>query len=112
MTLIKVILFFILSMPVFAIEINEIILDSKITDMKKAGVGPVRYPHKFHEGIYKCAHCHPGIFIEKIGSNDINMQKNIEEKYCGNAGCHNSAYAFPLYLCDNCHTKLKETPGK
>lgn len=105
---IKLILIFILSTSVHGGELNKIIMKKNIEGMKKANVGHVVYPHKLHENIYKCIDCHPSIFVEKIGANNITMQKNIEEKFCGSAGCHNSAYAFPLYLCDNCHAKIQK----
>ena len=104
MILIKTFLISLLSIPVFAAEPNEIVMKLNMEGMKKAGVGHVVYPHKLHEAIYKCDDCHPKIFIEKSGANKITMQKNIEEQYCGSAGCHNSTYAFPLYFCDDCHT--------
>ena len=98
-----------ISLPAFAGAANEIIMNSTISDMKKAGIGHVVYPHKLHETIYKCNDCHPKVFIEKAGANKITMQKNIEEQYCGSSGCHNSPYAFPLYFCDSCHiAKSKE----
>ena len=97
-----------LSAPVPASDIADIILDSKLDSMKQANVGRVTYPHKLHEQWYKCGDCHPKIFIDKHGANDINMQKNMTEQYCGYSGCHNSAYAFPLYLCDNCHAVLEK----
>ena len=81
----------------------DITMDSKIESMKKAGVGSVTYPHKLHSIWYECDECHPKVFAKKIGASDINMNKIISEQYCGSSGCHNSAYAFPLYLCENCH---------
>jgi len=108
MHLIKTIIILLFSIPAFAGELNEIIMESDIENMKKAGLGHVIYPHKFHEEIYKCADCHPKVFIEKKGANKITMQKNIEEQYCGSAGCHNSAYAFPLFYCDNCHVPVSK----
>ena len=81
----------------------DIVMDSKIESMKKASVGPVSYPHKLHALWYECSECHPKVFEEKIGANDINMNKIISEEFCGSSGCHNSANAFPLYLCENCH---------
>lgn len=86
----------------------EIAFKSKLESMKKAGVGSVVYPHKLHETLYQCRDCHPGIFKEKIGANDVNMQKNIDGEYCGSSGCHNSAEAFPLYLCEKCHSGKSE----
>jgi len=94
--------------PAYSSELNDIIFESKIDGMKKAGVGSVVFPHKLHEQLYTCKECHPGIFIEKKGANAVTMQKNIEGKYCGAAGCHNSAEAFPLYLCDHCHSNTQE----
>ncbi len=95
-------------MSVNADEIKDIVFESKVADMKKAGVGPVIFPHKLHEQLYPCKGCHPKIFIEKKGVNEVTMQQNIDGKYCGAAGCHNSAEAFPLYLCDKCHTNTHE----
>ncbi len=86
----------------------EIIFKSKLESMKKAGVGSVIYPHKLHEALYQCGECHPKIFSEKIGANDINMQKNIDGQFCGSSGCHNSAEAFPLFLCEKCHSGKTE----
>ncbi len=86
-----------------------ITFSSKLDSMKEAGVGSVVYPHKIHEALYQCDDCHPKIFVDKIGANDINMQKNIDGMYCGSSGCHNSAEAFPLYLCEKCHSGKEKT---
>jgi len=88
---------------IYAIDVIDIIFESKSSSSKEAGLGHVTYPHKLHEQWYKCEDCHPKIFVAKIGGNDINMQRNMTELDCGYAGCHNSPYAFPLYLCDKCH---------
>ncbi len=72
-------------------------------------MGSVVYPHKIHEALYQCDDCHPKIFVDKIGANDVNMQKNIDGMYCGSSGCHNSAEAFPLYLCEKCHSGKEKT---
>ncbi|GEM_PF-3583593 len=86
----------------------EITLKSKLESMKKAGVGSVVYPHKLHETLYQCGDCHPKIFKEKIGANDINMQKNIDGEFCGSSGCHSGVEAFPLLLCEKCHSGKTE----
>jgi len=106
------ILFIALSAPALAIDTINIIFDSKVASMKEAGLGAVTYPHKLHEQLYKCDDCHPTIFIDKKGGNNVNMQKNMTQQYCGYAGCHNSAYAFPLYLCDYCHEVLPKVDAK
>ena len=86
----------------------EIIFKSKLESMKKAGVGSVVYPHKLHEMLYQCGDCHPKIFKERIGANDINMQKNIDGEFCGSSGCHSGVEAFPLLLCEKCHSGKAE----
>lgn len=86
---------------------KEVILDSKIESMQKAGVGPVVYPHTLHDKLFKCNECHPKVFKEKKGANDISMKKNMEGNFCGAPNCHNSPKAFPLYNCAKCHTKVK-----
>lgn len=86
-------------------KLGDMTLDSKIESMKKAGVDPVIFPHTFHEEIMKCKACHNSIFKDERGANDISMKKNMNGEACGSANCHNSAKAFPLYLCAKCHIK-------
>jgi len=85
---------------------GDLVLDSKIESMKKAGVGPVVYPHALHEKLYKCADCHPRIFKEKRGATEMSMKLNMEGRICGSPNCHNSQKAFPLYNCAKCHTEI------
>lgn len=101
------------AVPVLAADgPGDIRLDSKIESMKKAGVGPVIYPHKLHDKLYKCDACHPKIFKDKHGANDISMKLNMNQKFCGAPGCHNSDKAFPLYMCDKCHEVKKGAARK
>jgi len=90
-----------------AAQYGNMTLDSKIDSMKKAGVGPVIYPHDKHEALFKCDDCHPKVFKDKRGMNNMSMKMNMEGKFCGSADCHNSPAAFPLYMCTNCHTNVK-----
>lgn len=101
-------LVFSISVPALATgaEIGNIKLDSKIESMKKAGVGPVIFPHTRHENANKCEDCHPKIFKDKRGANNISMKFNMEGKFCGSPDCHNSPRTFPLYICDSCHTNV------
>jgi c(7)-type cytochrome triheme protein len=85
-------------------KLGDMRFDYKAASRKKAGVAPVVFPHGKHEDIYKCADCHPKIFKDKRGANDVSMQKNIDGEFCGSAECHNSSKAFPLYQCNKCHT--------
>jgi len=87
---------------------SEITLDSKVDSMKQAGVGPVKYPHAAHEKLYKCDDCHPKLFKDRHGANDLSMKANMEGRFCGSPGCHNSENAFPLFMCTNCHTEVKQ----
>ena len=107
MTKLMAILFtFILAMPGFvtSTELGDMALNSKIKSMKKAGVGPVIYPHKKHELIFRCEACHPKIFIDKRGANNISMAENMKNRFCGAfPACHSGPYAFPLYECTKCH---------
>ncbi len=106
-TLISLMLLFVLIQVggLQAAGLGDMKLQSKIHSMKKAGVGPVIFPHTLHEKKLKCQDCHPRIFKKKRGANDISMKKNMEGKYCGS--CHNSIKAFPLYHCTKCHTNVR-----
>ncbi len=99
------------SMPAAAATVaKEIKLDSKVASMHKAGVGPVIYPHALHEKLYKCNDCHPKIFKDKHGDNDISMKKNMDGNFCGSPNCHNSQKAFALFNCNKCHTEVTGKP--
>ncbi|HHL40279.1 MAG TPA: hypothetical protein ENJ37_07220 [Deltaproteobacteria bacterium] len=87
-------------------NLGDMVFDDKIESMKKAGVGPVIFPHTKHEQTNKCDECHPKVFKEKRGANDVTMKKNMSQQFCGAPTCHNSSQAFPLYMCANCHTKV------
>ncbi len=84
-------------------KLGDMVFDSKIESMKKAGVKPAIFPHTFHEEILKCNACHDKIFTEERGANDVSMKRNMTGQACGSANCHNSDKAFPLYLCAKCH---------
>ncbi len=87
--------------------VGDLKLDDKIHSMKKAGVGPVIFPHARHEKLYGCDHCHPRIFKKKRGTSGITMKFNMDGKFCGSPNCHNSTKAFPLYQCTKCHTHVE-----
>lgn len=90
---------------------GKFVLDSKLSSMVKAGVGPVVFPHAQHQAKFKCGICHPAIFKDKAKANDISMKKNMNGEFCGSPNCHNSPKAFPLFQCASCHTKVA-TPVK
>ncbi len=101
--------------------IGDIKLDSKIESMKKAGVGPVIFPHLKHENAYKCDDCHPKIFKAKRGANEFSMKLTMDGKSCAAPGCHSNPgfnapgavklpegtkLPFPLINCANCHSNV------
>ena len=99
--------------------IGNIRFSDKIESMKDVGVGPVVFPHTKHEDAIKCAECHPQIFKEEIGSNDISMKRNMEGEFCGSPKCHcgmldcyDYEATFPLFMCDNCHTGIEAAKEK
>ncbi|GMR05179.1 MAG: hypothetical protein BMS9Abin23_1124 [Thermodesulfobacteriota bacterium] len=93
-----------IAVPAAAVTgLGDITISNQSESRKDAGVGPVIYPHTRHEKIFKCEVCHPKIFVKKRGANKINMKLNMNGKYCGAPGCHNSLKAFPLYECFKCH---------
>lgn len=95
-------------LPGAALAAEEVfMLDKNVESMKKAGMGPVRFPHTLHKNAYKCSECHPKIFEAKRGANDITMKLNMNKQFCGSPNCHNSPKAFPLFHCNKCHTKMK-----
>lgn len=102
-----------------ASTIGDIVFSDKLESMKDVGVGPVVFPHTKHEDAFKCAECHPQIFKEEIGSNDISMKRNMEGEFCGSPKCHcgmldcyDYEATFPLFMCDNCHTGIDAAKEK
>ena len=90
-------------------EYGDVILNSKSSSMKKAGVKPVMFPHWFHRIRFKCKVCHEDIFIIKKGANDINMSKIMRGEYCGK--CHNGLLAWEPLYCDRCHSYTGNKPN-
>lgn len=92
-----------------AVKPGVIVFDDKAESLKKAGVAPAVFSHATHENTYKCEDCHPKVFKDKRGVNDITMQKNISGEFCGTAECHDgqNSKAFPLLHCTKCHIQKK-----
>ncbi len=90
-----------------AAGLGNMLFDDKAGSLKKAGMAPAVFPHTRHEDIYRCDECHPKIFRDRRGANNITMQKNMTGQFCGTTDCHNSPNAFPLYECIKCHREKK-----
>ena len=92
--------------PGMGSDLGTLLLDSqKSSKAKVKGVGPVLFTHGAHAKRTKCSTCHPKVFKKKKGASGINMQANMEGKFCGTTNCHNSTKTFPLYECNKCHQK-------
>lgn len=72
------------------------------TKAEQRGMPPVVFPHWLHRSEFKCKVCHPAIFEMKSGSNDIDMKKIVDGKFCGQ--CHNGEIAWKPVECARCHS--------
>lgn len=88
-------------------KLGDMVFGDKAGSLKKAKMAPAVFPHGRHEDLYKCPDCHPKLFKDKRGTNDINMKRNMGGEFCGAPDCHNSPNAFPLYECKKCHIDKK-----
>lgn len=62
----------------------------------------VNFSHRSHfTRSSTCSACHPGIFLEEKGKNDISMETMGQGKKCG--ACHNGVITFSAAKCDLCH---------
>jgi len=61
----------------------------------------VIFPHAPHTVWLKCSNCHPKIFKQKAGGNDITMAGIWKGEHCGR--CHDRV-AFPTRNCFRCHS--------
>jgi len=85
------------------------VLDMDIM-FKDTGQMPwVKFPHSAHTKWLACSNCHPAIFIQQKGANDISMDGVLAGEHCGR--CHDKV-AFALWTCERCHSVPHEgTPA-
>ncbi len=82
--------------------------DNKILFKAKSNfVNDVLFDHKVHADWIKCSSCHPAIFTEKLGSNNIKMMDMHKGRYCGY--CH-SKVSFAFADCKRCHKDSNNHP--
>lgn len=84
--------------------LKPIDLDVKFTDT--AQMPNVLFSHKAHTEWLTCKNCHPAIFKEKKGSNDIKMDDILNGQYCG--VCHGKVAFAPTRNCMRCHSVPKK----
>ncbi|MBF0152834.1 MAG: hypothetical protein HQL64_03720 [Magnetococcales bacterium] len=83
-------------------EYADVILNQQA---EAQGVRPVIYPHWFHRIRFRCKVCHNELgFQMRVGSNNIDMNKILDGKFCGM--CHNGDIAWSIEYCDRCHSGL------
>lgn len=66
----------------------------------------VRFPHLSHTLWLDCKNCHPAIFKQKKGGNDIAMTDILTGKLCGL--CHGKVAFPPTLNCTRCHSVPKK----
>jgi len=79
----------------------EMVVMNMDVTLKETGDMPwVKFTHTAHTKWLGCDTCHSGIFISKIGANEISMDNIFAGEQCGR--CHGSV-AFGLVVCERCH---------
>ncbi|WP_428605726.1 c(7)-type cytochrome triheme domain-containing protein [Sedimenticola sp.] len=82
------------------------VLDLDIIMKHTGSTAYVRFPHKPHTEWLDCSNCHEKIFKMKAGETPLSMLAILSGEYCGR--CH-GAVAFPLVLCNRCHSVQPDT---
>jgi c(7)-type cytochrome triheme protein len=69
----------------------------------------VKFQHLSHTTLMVCSSCHPAVFIQKKGANNLSMDSILAGEQCG--VCHGRA-AFALWTCERCHNVPHEGTPK
>ncbi|MBL1278505.1 MAG: hypothetical protein COB30_020720 [Ectothiorhodospiraceae bacterium] len=86
------------------------VLDMDIMFQDTGQMPWVKFPHIAHTQWLACSNCHPAIFIEKKGANNLSMDSILAGEFCGR--CHDKV-AFALWTCERCHnTPHAGTPAR
>ena len=82
--------------------LGNFVMKEHMTEMEKAGVAPVIYPHWVHRIWFECKVCHQAYFIMNRWRNKVSHKEIESGKQCG--VCHNGKLAFGADKeCDRCH---------
>ena len=85
---------------------NEKTRDNQILFISKSNfVNNVLFNHRVHSDWIDCSTCHPAIFSDKLGENDMKMRDMSKGRYCGH--CHGKV-SFKFADCKRCHNQPKE----
>jgi c(7)-type cytochrome triheme protein len=64
----------------------------------------VMFSHRVHSTWIKCSTCHPAVFKEELGGNDVKMLEISRGNFCGH--CHGKV-SFTFADCLRCHNQPK-----
>ncbi len=78
---------------------NKILFISKSDFVKD-----VLFDHKVHSDWIDCSSCHPALFKDKLGGNDMKMKDMSKGQFCGH--CHGKV-SFRFAECKRCHSQTK-----
>ena len=87
-------------------ETEKETLDMDIIFTDTGNMPNVRFPHLSHTLWLDCKNCHPVIFKQKKGANDIAMNDVLTGKFCGL--CHGKVAFPPTLNCMRCHSVPKK----
>lgn len=83
---------------------NQLLFESK-----GIGLDNVLFDHNLHSSWINCATCHPAIFKDSLGANNVRMADMATGKSCGH--CHGKV-SFTFADCQRCHIQPKDKPVK
>jgi c(7)-type cytochrome triheme protein len=69
----------------------------------------VLFSHKVHSTWIRCDTCHPSLFKDELGANDIKMRDMAQGKFCGH--CHGKV-SFSFADCMRCHNHPRGEPAE
>lgn len=87
---------------------DEVKDDLILFEPTSPSVSSVVFSHKIHSSWIKCSTCHPAIFKDELGGNDIKMTDMASGKFCGH--CHGKV-SFTFADCHRCHSQPKGEPA-
>ncbi len=91
-------------------ETEKQTLDLDIIFTDTGNMPHVRFPHLSHTLWLDCKNCHPAIFKQKKGANNIAMNDVLTGKFCGI--CHGKVAFPPTMNCMRCHSVPQDAANK
>lgn len=89
-----------------AINADDAVRDNQILFEPDADINNVLFDHKSHSSSIKCATCHPAVFKEELGVNEVKRVNLSRNESCGL--CHgHGGVSFGFFICNQCHSQPK-----